>query len=97
MTIHDDRNVNRNRDLNRNTEWGMSHYILGGLATLAVIFGLMFMLSDKNSNVANRTDRPAVTTGSGPVTTPTTSPAQPRAVEAPAQTPTTTTGSGSAR
>ena len=89
-----DRNVNRNRGLNRNTEWSMGHYILGGLATLAVIFGLMFMFSDKNTNVANRTDPPAVTTGSGPLTTPTTSPAQPRAVEATAQT---NTGSGSAR
>src|SRR5215210_6229916 len=97
MAMQNDRKVNRNRDLDSN-EWSLGHYVLGGLVTLAVIFGLMFMLSDKNSNVANRTDRPAVTTGNAPVTTPTTSPAQPRAVEAPAQSgPTTTTGSGAVR
>ena len=69
-TINDDRNVNRNADLNGRTGWGTGHYMLGGLAVLAVIFGLMFMLGDRNSTVANRTDRPAVTTA--PATTPAT-------------------------
>jgi len=66
MTIHDDRN-SKPADLNGRTQWGMGHYIFGGIAALALIFGLMFMLGDRNApNVANRTDRPLVTTtGSG--------------------------------
>ena len=60
-TIHDDRNVNRNRNVNGPTERGIAPYVLGGLAALAVIFGLFFMMSDRNPTVATN-DRPAVTT-----------------------------------
>lgn len=99
MSYQDDPNINRRRTMRTEGEgWGAGSIILASLGALAVVFGIFFMMSDRNSNVANRTDRPAVTTGSSTVTTPTTTPAQPRAVEVPAQTaPATTTGSGAAR
>ena len=65
-TIHDDRNVNRNPNMNGRTDRGIAPYVLGGLAALALIFGLFFMMSDRNPTVATN-QRPAVTT-----TTPTT-------------------------
>lgn len=61
---------------------GMSTLVIGGIAALAVVFGLMFMLggSPTGPNTASNVERTA------PVTAPTTTPAQPRATE--------TTGSG---
>ncbi len=100
MGYQDDPNINRRRGMRTEGEgWGAGSIILASLGALAIVFGIFFMMSDRNSTVANRTDRPAVTTGSSTVTTPTTTPAQPRAVEAPAQTApsTSTTGSGAAR
>jgi hypothetical protein len=101
MGYQDDPNINRRRAMrNEGDGWGAGSIILASLGALAIVFGIFFMMSDRNSNVANRTDRPAVTTGSSTVTTtPTATLAQPRAVEAPAQSApaTTTTGSGAAR
>jgi hypothetical protein len=101
MGYQDDPNINRRRTMRNEADgWGAGSIILASLGALAIVFGIFFMMSDRNSNVANRTDRPAVTTGSSTVTTPTaTTPAQPRAVEAPVQSApaTTTTGSGAVR
>lgn len=100
MGYQDDPNINRRRAMrNEGDGWGAGSIILASLGALAIVFGIFFMMSDRNSNVANRTDRPAVTTGSSTVTTPAATPAQPRAVEAPLQSApaTTTTGSGAVR
>ena len=82
MSVHDDRNINREINEQRRAEaegWSMTSIVLGSLAALAVVFGLFFMMSDRTGpSTATRTDRPAVTT---------TAPAP----AAPAQT---TTGSG---
>ena len=88
MTIHDDPNMNRQINEKRRADaegWSAGSIILASLAALAAVFGIFYMLSDRNPNVANRADRPAITT-SAPSTTPTMTPAQPRAGE--------TTGSG---
>ena len=63
--------------------WSMSTLVIGGIAALAVVFGLMFMLSGSPTgpSTATNVDRPVVTPS-------TTTPAQPRATE--------TTGSGAA-
>jgi len=61
-TIHEDRNIHRNTDLNRRTEFGTGSIILASLAVLAVVFGLFFMMSDRNPTVATNADRPAATT-----------------------------------
>jgi hypothetical protein len=87
MTIHDDQNMNRQINEKRRADaerWSAGSIILGSLAALAAIFGIFYILSDRNPNVANRADRPLAT--SAPSTTPTTTPAQSRAGE--------TTGSG---
>ena len=88
-TIHDDRNVNRNTDPHRsdidrgldpagrriNESWGTGPIILASVAALAVVFGLFFMMSDRNPTVASNVNRPAVTTpatttGAGATTIP---------------------------
>ena len=65
-TIHDNRN--RDPDLNGRPQRGIAPYILGGLAALAVIFGLTFVLSDRNATVATN-ERPAAATTTTPATT----------------------------
>jgi hypothetical protein len=47
--------------MNGRTERSVAPYILGGLAALAVIIGLFYMMSDRNRTVATN-ERPAVTT-----------------------------------
>ena len=74
-TIHEDRNINRNTDPHRRTEFGTGPIILASLAALAIVFGLFFMMSDRNPTVASNVNRPAVTTpaittGSGATTIP---------------------------
>ena len=92
MTFHD--NPDPNRPLEPRVEpaispydpgWSAGSIILGCLAFVAVVFSIFYMMADPNPNTASRADRPVVTTNT-PVTTPTTTPAQPRATE--------TTGSG---
>ena len=70
------------------TGWSMTTLVIGGIATLAVIFGLIFMLSGSPTgpNTAANVERPVTTPMTTPTRTPTTAPAQPRATE--------TTGSG---
>ena len=61
MAIHDNRNIDRDPNMNGRAERSVAPYVLGGLAALAVMFGLFYMLSDRNPTVATN-DRPAVTT-----------------------------------
>ena len=89
MSYHDNlkRPLPEDREIVRRREedgWSMPTLVIGGIAALAVIFGLMFMLggSPSGPNTASNAERTA------PVSTPTTTPAQPRATE--------TTGSGAA-
>ena len=100
MTTHNDPNINNPNSVQRRAAsegWSTMSMVLASLAALAVVVGIFFTMSGRNKTTATM-DRPAVTTGSGPVTTPTTTPAQPRAVEAPAQSgPANTTGSGAVR
>ena len=87
MSTQNDPNTNRPSNVQRRADaegWSTNSIVLGCLAALALVFGIYYMMSNRNPTVA--TTRPAVTTNS-PVTTPTTTPAQPRASE--------TTGSGS--
>ena len=45
-----------------NESWGTGPIILASLAALAIVFGLFFMMSDRNPTVASIVNRPAVTT-----------------------------------
>jgi hypothetical protein len=77
MTFQEDPNRPR-RPMVRN-ETSYTTWILGGIAALAVIFGLAFMFSrdDRTTSTANDTNRPAAaqpaspspTTGSGTAST----------------------------
>lgn len=91
MTTHNDPNINRPANVQRRADaegWSTNSIVLGSLAALAVVFGIFYMMSNRNPTVA--TTRPAVTTNA-PVTTPTTMPAQPRASETTGSGPTTVT------
>ena len=92
MTTHNDPNINSPNSVQRRKDaegWSTNSIVLGSLAALAVVFGIFYMMNNRNPTVAT-TDRPAVTTNA-PVTTPTTTPAQPRASETTGSGPTTVT------
>lgn len=97
MTTHNDPNINSPNSVQRRAGaegWSMNSIVLASLAALAVVFGIFYMMSDRNKT-ATTTDRPAVTTNA-PVTTPTTMPAQPRASETTGSGPTTVTAPSAA-
>ena len=79
MTYQNDPNRNLNRPvfddpmepspIVEREGWSAGSIILGSLAALALVFGLFFMMSDRNPNVATNerptVTTPATTTGSG--------------------------------
>ena len=74
MSTHNDPNINRPDSVRRRVEaekqgWSAGSIILGSLAALAIVFGLFYMMSDRNPTVATP-NRPAVTTNA-PVIAPT--------------------------
>ena len=87
MTIDQDPNINRRINQERRADaegWSMTALVLGGLAALALVFGIFIMMNDRPvTGTATTMDRTAPVT----VTVPSNVPAQPRALE--------TTGSGS--
>ena len=74
MTFQENDDMNINRQINErrrgDARWGVGSILLGSLAALALIFGIFYMLSDRNPNMAN-SGRPAITTNSSPVIAPT--------------------------
>ena len=53
--------MDQRRRIDAREGWGTGSIIFASLAALAVVFGLFFMMSDRNPTVATN-ERPAVTT-----------------------------------